>query len=111
MATFIWTPDNGATYETKPNVRTAKYGDGYEQRQANGINNMPKTWSLRFSVRTDSEIAPIASFLEAQAGVSAFTWTDPFGNTGRYVCRSWSREKTRYNINSISATFEQVYEP
>lgn len=110
MATFTTLPDNGCTYEVKPNVRVAKYGDGYEQRQANGLNTMPKTWNLRFSVRTDAEANTIVSFLEAQASVLAFDWVDPNGSAGKYVCRQWSRTKDRYNLNTVTAVFEQVYE-
>lgn len=110
MATFTTTPDNGCAYEVKPNVRVAKYGDGYEQRQANGINTMPKTWNLRFSVRNDSEADAVTSFLEARNAVEAFDWVDPHGSAGKYVCRQWNRVKDRFNLNTVTAVFEQVYE-
>lgn len=111
MATFTFTPDYGASFEVKPNVRVSRFGDGYEQRQANGLNTMPKSWSLRFSLRTDSEASAIEAFLATQAAVSNFDWTDINGAAGKYVCRGWQRSKDRYNLNTITATFEQVYEP
>lgn len=111
MATFTYTPDYGAAYETKPNVRVSKMGDGYEQRQANGLNTMPKTWTLRFSLRNDAEANAIISFLDAAAGVSSFDWTDTNGTAGKYVCRAWSSTKERFNLNTINCTFEQVFEP
>lgn len=111
MATFTYTPDFGAAFEVKPNVRVTKFGDGYEQRQANGINTQPKTWNLRFSIRTDTEANAIEAFLAAQAAVSSFDWTDINGAAGKYVCRTWNRVKERYNLNTITATFEQVFEP
>lgn len=110
MATFTTLPDNGCTYEVKPNVRVVKYGDGYEQRQANGINTQPKTWNLKFSVRTDAEAYTIVSFLEARNATEAFDWTDPNGTAGKYVCRQWSRGKDRFNLNTVTAVFEQVFE-
>lgn len=111
MATFTYTPDYGAAYEVKPNVRVAKFGDGYEQRQANGINTQPKQWSLRFSMRNDTEAAAIETFLVTQAAVLSFDWTDINGDAGKYVCRSWNRTKERFNLNTITATFEEVFEP
>jgi phage-related protein len=42
MATFSYTPDFGATKKSQPAVRTAKFGDGYEQRVQFGINQNPK---------------------------------------------------------------------
>ena len=111
MATFTYTPDNGVSYEAKPNVRQIKFGDGYEQRAANGLNTMPKKWTLKFSMRNDTEADAITSFLEAQAGVTSFTWTDINNYTGKYVCRSWTRVKERYNLNTINCEFDQVFEP
>lgn len=111
MATFTYTPDFGAAFEAKPNVRVTKFGDGYEQRQANGINTQPKNWNLRFSIRTDAEADAIEAFLVSQAAVSSFDWTDINGASGKYVCRAWNRVKERFNLNTITATFEQVFEP
>lgn len=111
MATFTYTPDYGAASSVKPNVRVTKFGDGYEQRQANGLNTMPKQWSLKFGLRSDSEANAIEAFFIAQAGVSSFDWTDINGAAGKYVCRGWQRAKDRYNLNTITAIFEQVFEP
>ena len=110
MATFTVLPDNGLSYEVKPTVRAVKYGDGYEQRQASGINTKPKKWNLKFSVRTDAETSEITSFLDARGGVESFDWSDPYGTAGKYVCRSWSVTKDRYNLNTVVAVFEQVFE-
>ena len=109
MPTFSVTPDNGCSYEIKPNVRAVKFGDGYEQRAANGLNTQPRIWNLRFSVRTDSEASAITTFLATQGAVTAFDWTDPYGAAGKYVCRSWSATKDRYNLNTVTAQFEQVF--
>ena len=111
MATFTYTPDNGVSYDLKPNVRQIKFGDGYEQRAANGINTMAKNWNLKFSLRSDAEMSAIVAFLEAQAGATSFTWTDINGSTNKYVCRSWNVAKDRYNLNTITCQFNQVFEP
>lgn len=110
MPTFTYTPDYGASYEIKPNVRVTKFGDGYEQRQANGLNTQAKTWKLKFSLRSDTEASAIISFLSSQGAVSSFDWTDIYGGAGKYVCRSWEQVKDRHNLNTIVATFDQVFE-
>jgi phage-related protein len=111
VATFTYTPDYGATYDNKPDVRVSKFGDGYEQRQANGLNSLRKTWQLKFSLRSNTEADAITAFLGARAAVESFDWTDVDGAAGKYVCRSWNRSKDRFNLNTITATFEQVFEP
>jgi phage-related protein len=111
MATFTTIPDYGAECEESPNVRVTKFGDGYEQRQANGINSMRKVWGLTFSQRSDVEKGVILTFLRDHNGVTSFDWVDPDGISGKYVCRKWKPTKTRFNLNSVTATFEQVFEP
>lgn len=111
MATFTYTPDYGAQVSVKPRVRVAQFGDGYEQRIADGINTRPQVWSLQFNNRTDTEAGNITTFLEARNGVEAFDWTPPGGSAIKVVCREWSKTVARYNLNSVSATFQQVFEP
>ncbi|OXE37447.1 MAG: hypothetical protein CGW95_01470 [Phenylobacterium zucineum] len=111
MATFTYTPDYGASYEVQPTVRVSSFGDGYEQRQANGINTQRRTWDLKFSVRSNAEADAIEAFFVAQAAVQSFDWTDINGDAGKFVCMSWQRSRDRYNLNTISCKFKQVYEP
>lgn len=111
MATFTWTPDFGAQQAIKPRVRRVAFGDGYEQRQGDGINTQPATWELTFAVRDNTETAAIMTFLSTRAGVESFDWTPPGESTAlSFVCRDWTRTMDRNNVNSITARFEQVYE-
>lgn len=110
MAIFTYTPDYGAQYEVKARVRVTKFDDGYEQRQANGLNTQPKNWSLRFSLRNDAEANVIEDFLSRRGAVESFDWTDINGVAGKYVCRSWTRTKEKFNLNTIECRFEQVFE-
>lgn len=112
MSTFTFTPDFGASVEVKPRVRVVRFGDGYEQRVGDGINTKPQNWSLRFSNRDDAEAAAIVSFLDARGGFEAFNWTPLLASTPiRVVCREWNRSIDRHNLNTVTATFEQVFEP
>jgi phage-related protein len=105
---FTWNPDVGSQQDVKPNVNVTKFGDGYELRVAAGINNKPQSWSLKFERNYDICNAVVA-FLKARGGVESFTWTNPLGETGTFVCRSY---KTQQNVGTmeVTATFEQVFE-
>lgn len=112
MAVFTYTPDFGAQAAYKPRVRMAQFGDGYEQRQADGINNRPQAWTLQFNNRDNTETAAIKAFLEARNGVEAFDWTPPNEASAiRVVCREWQASTVRYNLNNLSMAFNQVFEP
>lgn len=113
MATFSYTPDFEGRKNTTPKVTIAKFGDSYEQRQADGINGLPKVWNLTFSLRENSEADAIEAFLEARAGVEAFDWTPPYEVTAvRVKCSlPWERTWTKATRSTISCVFEQVFEP
>lgn len=111
MATFIIAPDFGVAANMRPRVRVSRFGDGYEQRVADGLNAIDMSWDLTFSARTDDEALEITDFLEARGGLEAFDWI-PSGQTGsvKVVCREWRRSLDRYNLNTVTAKFERVYE-
>lgn len=111
MATFTWTPSFEATEASRPRVRKATFGDGYEQRVTFGLNANPKEWSLTFAERTDAERDAITAFLDLRAGVESFDWTPPRGSAGKYVCEEWQVTLRACNFNTIQAKFRQVYEP
>lgn len=106
---FTWSPDEGSSEEIEPNVSVVKFGDGYEQRIANGINSENVAWSVTFT--GDSlRVLPIRNFLRARGAIESFVWTNPLSEVGVYVCRSHRMEKVSASIYKISAKFERVYE-
>lgn len=107
MATFTYAPQT-ASKSLKPRVRVAAFGDGYEQRVADGINTSPAQWSLSF-VRITAEADAILAFLAARAGTEAFDWSAPDGVAGRYVCRDWSSSLNGPMAKTVTATFEEVF--
>lgn len=110
MATFTWTPSVGANLSIRPNVRRVAFGDGYEQRLAFGINTQPQVWSLEFRGRTSTEATAIDAFLRARGAVQAFDWTPPGGASAKFVCEEWSRSVDEPNVESVRATFKQVFD-
>lgn len=111
--TFTWTPQKGYSVERAPNVAVVKLGDGYEQRQANGINTLMDKYSLTFkgvdgSCNRTNAAKEANAFLIARMAVEAFYWTpSDTGVRKLFVCRSWSLTKTG-PLFELTATFEQV---
>jgi phage-related protein len=109
---FTWTPDFGASKEVKPTVSKIQFGEGYAQRYTQGMNTTPSMWSLTFSNRSESEAQAIDDYLKEKGGVLAFEWTPPLETTPiSVVCSTWNKNIVRANLATITATFEQVYEP
>lgn len=111
MATFTYLPDYGASKKIRPQVQSVKFGDGYEARNAFGLNTNPQEWDLKFSSRNTTDTDAIDAFLLDKGGVTAFAWTPPGGSSLNFICREWSRSVDHAGIYTISATFTQVFEP
>lgn len=107
--TFTWLPDASLQKSVQPRVRTARFGDGYEQRVRDGINTMPEKWILTFT-GTNDEINAIEAFLKARGGADYFIWTTPQNMTGKFICRSWEFGRQRGVRSSISCEFDQVFD-
>jgi phage-related protein len=119
MATLTF-PDHllgtsNETYEpmqllNEPKVKAAKFGDGYEQRVADGINNDLQKWQITFSKRSAADVQEVYDFLKARGGWESFEWT-PRGEASprNFVCRKWSRTFDNYDVvQGISFTLEEV---
>ena len=110
-------PDKTLTKQSQPKVRTHKFGDGYEQRSVDGINNINESYSLSFTNRAKAEADDIIAFFDTKAGATAFDFTIPDTNAGgnertiKVVCDSWSVSFTNNEFHNIQTTFRRVYEP
>lgn len=104
-----WAPDEGGEEEITPSVNVAKFGDGFEQRVAKGLNPEVISWTLSFTGNA-TKILPIRTFLRARGGVESFQWTNPLSEVGLYVCRRYPLKKLSAGILQISVKFERVYE-
>ena len=113
MATFpSITPTYNAQKNNQPNVRTVRFGDGYEQRLTFGLNQNAKRWSLTFEV-SETDADTIETFLDARASDNAsFDWQPPGSSTTcKWVCENWSKSIPYLNRATIQATFREVFEP
>ena len=109
-------PDKGFTRKKTPTIYKVEFGDGYEQRIANGINNLKQEFSINFATRLKADIDDIADFLELKGGVTPFDYTYADSNesggekTVKVVCDSWDQTWEYAEYYSLSCTFRRVYE-
>tara|TARA_Y100000814_G_C12180447_1_gene351102 strand:+ start:155 stop:553 length:399 start_codon:yes stop_codon:yes gene_type:complete len=115
--------DRTLSRTSAPKVRTAKFGDGYEQRMVDGLNSIEESYSVNFNNRLKAESDDIIAFFNSKKGVTSFQFTYPDSNSSsndsngnpvttiKVVCRSWSQSYANDEAYNISATFERVYEP
>jgi phage-related protein len=96
--------------EKEPKVMESKFGDGYSQRVADGINNNLQTWQISFTKRSGADVDAIYDFLEARGGVESFEWTPRGEQTPRnFICKKWTRRFDHYDVvQAISFSLEEV---
>ena len=77
----LFIPDKTLARTQAPRVRTQKFGDGYEQRLTEGINNINDSFTLSFVNKPKLDADDLYAFFETQAGVTAFDFTYPDTNS------------------------------
>ncbi len=106
----IATPQVGSSKKVATRIKQANFGDGYSQRSGDGINVVKESWDLQWTL-VNATIDAIEAFLVARAGYEAFLWTPPGGTVKKFICQSWSKQPLAGGRASISATFDQVFDP
>jgi len=109
MATLNYLPDYSAQLTMKPRVNKMQFGDGYEQRQSDGLNTKLQSWSVKFK-RNTVEAQAINDFLTNLGGVDAFNWTTPDEYAATFVCEDWGKTTDDAGWETVSATFREVPE-
>ena len=107
---FFWKPSYSTNVNKHPKVKSIKFGDGYEQRVQDGINNNLTFLDLTFDNRSEREAAAILHFLEIRKGQESFVFTphSPYNKAGLYLCRGWDSSFVFYNNYSIKFQLEEV---
>ncbi len=109
-------PDKGMSRSNEPVIFKAEFGDGYQQRIANGINNLKQEFSVSFATREKAEIDDIVGFFESTNGVTAFDFTfadtNASGNeeTVKVYVSQFTQNWDYDDFYTLSATFVRVYE-
>ncbi len=109
LETYRWpcAPAGPAKYDKT--VRSAKFGDGYEQVAEQGINSTMIEVPL-IHTGPNVEIDQVQSFLESHM-VKAFAITPPGGVLGLYrvVADSLNREQVGRNVAVLTFTIRRAY--
>tara|TARA_Y100000816_G_scaffold143820_1_gene101992 strand:+ start:4470 stop:4838 length:369 start_codon:yes stop_codon:yes gene_type:complete len=105
-------PAYSSTENAAPKIITVQFGDGYKSRNTFGLNQNPKSYRFNFNVSV-ADGDKILAFFDARAQNSeSFTFTPPATSTARtFICDKYTRTNTYLNRVSISATFEEVFQP
>ena len=105
--------DKGFQRTSSPKIHAMKFGDGFEQRIADGINNLQQTMSVSFSTRPKAEIDDLVAFFESLGGVTKFRMTIDDTNgaeTIKVVCSEWEQKWEYDDYYTLDAKFRRVYE-
>lgn len=107
---FIWTPAYNMSVNHEPRVKSIRFGDGYEQRFEDGINNGLINLSLSFDGRDMKEASAILHFLESRSGKDFFFFTppSPYSTRRKFTCRQFSSSIVSQGVINVTATFNQV---
>ena len=107
METFHWQVAPNMSEKAEPKIKTVKFGDGYEQRSKDGINNDLRSYSVTLKVARE-DAHHINDFLTRHGGLHVFKWREP--NSHRLItvkCPSWT-SNVMNTVTTITATFEEV---
>jgi phage-related protein len=109
---FLWVPSYDAGVGFAPAVKIIKFGDGYEQRIPDGINNDLLEMQITFAKRSKSEHTAIMHFLKERQGVESFAFTPhaPFAVEKLFVCDKATSTFVFFNNYTVQAVFREVPE-
>jgi phage-related protein len=109
---FSWLPIYGSKKTVTPNLLSASFGDNYSQDAPNGINSTAQVWAL--SMYLEPTVGDQCfEFLQKMGGVTRFWWTPPRSTDAILVKTTGDlvSEETNPGWNTISCTFQQVFDP
>ena len=109
--------DKGISQTPAPRVLKAQFGDGYEMRVRDGINNTPRTWALTFANRTKEDIDNLYAFFNRLASVDTCKHTVPDQTesgdefTATVVIEEYQRTLSYDNYYTLTCSAREVFEP
>ena len=113
MAAFpIANPKYNYTITRQPAVNVISFGDGFEQRLTEGLNQNPITLNLKFDL-SQTQSTTAVNFLNARITDGAsFTFLVPNENvTKNFVCLSYNTAIPVLNRVTLTCSFREVFEP
>lgn len=92
-------------------VNGIQFGNGYEQVQPDGINNIRSNWNVVWENVTTTQKTTIITALRATNGADYITWTPPgYASAIRFRTTGYSITTPSGNIWTITAQLKQVFD-
>lgn len=111
---FIWTASYNLSVSHNPKVNSVSFGNGYEQRNPDGLFTGLIKLDASFEMRSEKEASAIIHFLKSRKGVESFTILNlpPIYADGaykkRFICPSFNTNFTFHNNYSVKASFVET---
>lgn len=110
IETFTWCVHAQSSGTTNYATRSSRFGAGYEQITADGLNNVSEEWNISIS-GNGAVIKQVKAFLDLHAGAKSFLWTPPLGELGMYLGGAPSISGGQGDYYTLTATFRQSFHP
>ena len=113
MKTFRWKVKPDMEVNSQPSVREVRFGDGYSQRMAAGLNADLKTYRLTLSVtreeaaRAGKELAKAREDRDSLLNIISGYTMRLDGREKKVTCAGWSARVGMLRVE-FSAEFKQV---
>jgi len=101
--------DRGISRQTKINVLTSTFGDGYSQRVRTGINPKMEKFGVTFKHRTNEETKVLAAFFDNKSADNFDIVLN--GDTIKVTAEEYEINYAHDNTHTIRTTLNRVYEP
>ena len=105
-------PDYGISIENNPKINIISFGDGFEQRLTEGLNQNPRKLTLTFKNITETESDTLINFLNLRAtNAESFDYIPPNDVTGKFVVEGNYTKTINYaNRANVRVIFREVFE-
>lgn len=108
IETFKWRIEREVDPKIDYKTTEVKFGDGYVQEIAQGINNEEEEYSVRIHAY-ETEAKEIRDFFRRHQGYKAFFWTPPLGDLGLYRCKNATPKPQGGGLYVFTGTFVKSY--
>ena len=104
---FFWKPSYGYNIKLEPRNRVIAFGDGYEQRVPDGIQNNLIHIDVNFPARGEAEATAMLHFLQSRNGAEAFVFypPKPYNVAKKFRCPTWDTSVSFQGNFSIKGVF------
>ena len=113
---FLWTPSYNVSTKHNPRVNVVKFGNGYQQRNPDGLFSSLIKMDLTFDKRSEKEAAAIIHFLKVRKAVKSFVFqnlpdlyadSNADGFEKKFVCPTFNSTFVFFNNYTVTAAFSQ----